>query len=329
VQQLEGSRIEAGHVTLKLARGGKLSVSNNTGPITIVGSDRDTIEARASDGSEPVGIRVYQSPTRPVVVLSISSVEGRRFSGEATLDLKIPRYADVEIVDSRDGDIEVSEVDGSVAIGSRSGAVTVSRVGSLEIRTQQGEIKAKEIKGAFSARSSHGEISVQTVGGPVEVATTHGEVTVQNAAGDVRVNSSSSEINITCAKGRVEAQTASGSIALAGIGGDVDASTASGEIIFKGPIRAEGRYRLKSLSGEVQMAIQENPPGFTATLVTYNGEIETVFRLKISPPISGGPINRRITGVYGDGSAHLALDSFNGAVRIVRLGPDAAKQQCK
>src|SRR6185295_14684922 len=184
-------------------------------------------------------------------------------------------------------------------------------------------------KGAFSARTSHGEIRVQTVGGPVEVATTHGEVTVLNAGGDVRVNSSSSEINIRCAKGRVEAQTAGGSIALTGIGGDVDASTASGEIAFKGPIRPDGRYRLKSLSGEVEMAIQESPPGFTATLVTYNGEIETVFRLKISSPMSGGPINRRITGVYGDGQAQLALDSFNGAVRIVKMGPDVAKQQCK
>ena len=328
-QQLEGSRIEVRHVTMKLARGGKVSVTNTTGPITIVGSDRDTIDATASEGSEPVGIRVYQSPNRPVIVLSVSSVDGRRFSGEARFDLKIPRYADVEIVDGRDGDIEVSEVDGSVAIGSRSGAVSVTRVGSLEIRTQQGEINAKEIKGAFSARTSHGEITVQTVGGPVEVATTHGEVTVLNAAGDVRVNSSSSEINIRCAKGRVEAQTASGSIALSGIGGDVEASTASGEIAFKGPIRPDGRYRLKSLSGEVEMAIQDSPPGFTATLVTYNGEIETVFRLKIGPPMSGGPINRRITGVYGDGQAQLALDSFNGAVRIVKMGADAAKQQCK
>ena len=328
-RQLEGSRIEVGHVTLKLARGGKVSVTNTTGPITIVGSDRDTVEATASEGSEPVGIRVYQSPNRPVIVLSISSVDGRRFSGEARLEMKIPRYADVEIVDGRDGDIEVSDVDGGVAIGSRSGAVAVTRVGSLEIRTQQGEINAKEIKGAFSARTSHGEITVQTVGGPVEVATTHGEVTVLNAAGDVRVNSSSSEINIRCAKGRVEAQTASGSIALSGVGGDVEASTASGEIAFKGPIRPDGRYRLKSLSGEVEMAIQESPPGFTATLVTYNGEIETVFRLKIGPPMSGGPINRRITGVYGDGQAQLALDSFNGAVRIVKMGPDAAKQQCK
>ena len=318
-----------GQVTLKLARGGKLSVSNTTGPITIVGSDRDTIEARASDGSEPVGIRVYQSPARPVVVLSISSVNGRRFGGEARLDVKVPRYADVEIVDGRDGDIEVSEVDGSVAIGNRSGAVKVSRVGSLEVRTQQGEIKASEIKGAFSARSTHGEIMVQTVGGPVEVAATHGEVTVRNAAGDVSVNSSSSEINIRCAKGRVETQTASGSINLVGIGGDVDASTASGEIAFKGPIRPDGRYRLKSLSGEVSMAIQDSPPGFTATLVTYNGEIETVFRLKIATPMSGGPINRRITGVYGDGQAQLGLDSFNGAVRIVKLTPEAAKQQCK
>jgi DUF4097 and DUF4098 domain-containing protein YvlB len=113
-----------------------------------------------------------------------------------------------------------------------------------------------------------------------------------------------------------------------GINGDVEANTGSGEVTFRGPIRADGRYRLKSLSGEVEMVIQENPPGFTATLVTYNGEVETVFPLKLKSPLKGSWINRRIEGEYGDGQARLALDSFNGAVRILKLGAESAKE-CK
>jgi Toastrack DUF4097 len=325
--QVEGSRIEPGQVTLKLERGGKISVNNSSGPITIQGSDRDTIEAKAVS-SEPVGIRIYQSPNRPVIVLSISSIDGRRFGGEAHLNVKVPRYADIEMADSRDDEIQISDVDGNVVVGGRSGSVTVNRVGSLQVNTQNGELIAREIKGAFIAHATNGEVSVDTVGGRVEVQATHGEVTVRNAGGDVRVNSTSGEISIRCAKGRVEATSASGAITLVGVNGDADANTASGEVIFKGAIRADGRYRLRSLSGEVQMVIQDNPPGFTATLVTYNGEVETVFPLKLTSPLRGIAINRRIAGVYGDGRATVALDSFNGAVRILKLGAESAKD-CK
>jgi DUF4097 and DUF4098 domain-containing protein YvlB len=313
---------------LKLERGGKVSLNNNSGPITIQGSDRDTVEAKAVSGSEAVGIRVYQSLSRPVIVLSVSSIEGRRFPGEAQLIVKVPRYADIEMVDSRNEEIEVSDVDGNVVIGGRSGSVTATRVGSLQINTQNGETIAREIKGAFIAHAINGEVTVDTVGGRVEVEAAHGEVTVRNAGGDVRVNSSSGEISVRCAKGRVEAISASGSITLVGINGDVEANTGSGEVTFRGPIRADGRYRLKSLSGEVQMVIQENPPGFSATLVTYNGEVETVFPLKLTSPLRGISINRRIAGTYGDGRAQLALDSFNGAVRILKLGTETAKD-CK
>ena len=325
--QVEGARIEQGPVTLKLERGGKLSLGNTSGPITIVGSERDTVEARAT-GSEPVGIRVYQSPSRPVLVLSVAALSGRRVSGEARLDVKVPRYAEIEMVDMRDGEVDVSDVDGAVVISGRSGEIRARRLGALQVHTISGEILAQDLKGPLTARTTHGEISVDSVQGPVEIATTHGEVTVKNAASDVKVNSASGEIDVRCAKGRVEAITASGSITLVGIGGDVEANTASGEVFFKGAIRANGRYRLKSVSGEVEMAIQDNPPGFTATLVTYNGEVETVFPLKVTSPLSGGSMNRRIAGTYGDGKAELALDSFNGAVRIIKLGANAT-EGCK
>ena len=327
-QQLEGSKIEPGEVTLKLARGGKLSINNSSGPITIQGSDRDTIEAKAVGDSERVGIRVYQSPSRPVIVLSVSSIDGRRYAGEARLTVKVPRYADIEMVDSRNGEIQISDVDGSVTVGGSSNSVNVSRVGSLQVTTQHGETIARDIKGSFIAHGAHGEVSVETVGGRVEVATAHGEVRVRNAGADVRVNSTSGEIDIRCAKGRVEATSASGSIMLVGINGDVEANTASGEVVFRGPIRADGRYRLKSLSGEVEMAIQDNPPGFAATLVTYNGEVETVFPIKLTSPLRGISTNRRIAGVYGDGGAQIGLDSFNGAVRILKMGPEAIRE-CK
>ncbi len=75
------------------------------------------------------------------------------------------------------------------------------------------------------------------------------------------------------------------------------------------------------------MAIQPDPPGFTATLITYSGEIETDFPLTVNTPLSG-PINRRIVGTYKDGQTLVTLDSFSGTVSIVK-GVAGTQTACK
>ena len=82
-------------------------------------------------------------------------------------------------------------------------------------------------------------------------------------------------------------------------------------MIFKGTMRAGGNYPLKTISGQVEMAVQPDPPGFTATLITYSGEIETDFPLTVNAPLTG-PINRRIVGVYKDGQTQVTLDPSAG-----------------
>jgi DUF4097 and DUF4098 domain-containing protein YvlB len=104
----------------------------------------------------------------------------------------------------------------------------------------------------------------------------------------------------------------------------VDANTASGEVLFRGRIQAGGRYRLKTISGEVEMSIQPDPPGFTVTMSSYTGELETDFPLKVESQ-SQSRVNRRVIGRYGDGQAQLTLDSFSGSVRILKGGSGECK----
>jgi DUF4097 and DUF4098 domain-containing protein YvlB len=151
---------------------------------------------------------------------------------------------------------------------------------------------------------------------------------VVNAGADVRANAVSGEVFIQCVTGRVDAKSVSGSIELMGIKGNVESETVSGENIFKGNIRADGAYRMKSLNGEVTMHIQSDAPGFTITLTTFNGEIETVFPIKVESAIQQGDMNRRIVGRYGNGQAKISLDSFNAGVRIVKIAAGEVKE-CK
>src|SRR5262249_15572189 len=159
----------------------------------------------------------------------------------------------------------------------------------------------------------NGDVNVENVNGIVNVIVTSGNLSVRNAGSDVRAVSISGDTDIHCVKGRTEVNSASGSITLYGVAGDVDAVTVSGDVRFSGVIRTGGRYRLKSTSGEVNMAIQADAPGFAATLSSYTGGIETAFPLKLEPQIND-KLTRRIIGRYGDGQTQITLDSFNGTV---------------
>lgn len=322
--------IAPSQVTLKLERGGKIKVSNRAGRVTIIGSDRETIQAVATsdEGGEPVQVEVGEEASRPRVILSIPSIDSRRAAREINLSVKVPRYAEVEILDNYRGTIEVSDLETGVTISGGNGPVTVNRVAALRVARRSGTITAKSITGNLFARTLNGNIVADDIGGQVDVAATNGSVRVHNAGGDLRANSSTGDIEILCVKGRAEVSSASGSIDLTGIGSDTDASSASGSVSFKGAIRANGSYSLKSISGEVQMSIQPDAPGFTATLITYSGDVESDFALKVDAPLQEGKLNRRVTGRYGDGQARFLLDSFSGTVRIAKIAP-AALKACK
>ncbi|HSE36590.1 MAG TPA: DUF4097 family beta strand repeat-containing protein, partial [Blastocatellia bacterium] len=313
-------------VSVKLVRGGKVAISSRYGQIFVSGWDRDIVQASAAgeNGPMPIETQTTGDPARPRLLLTVS---GRRFARDARLDVKVPRYANVETLEGYRGDIDITDVDGATLINAGNGDVRVLRVGSLKVSRRAGDVTVSEVKGDFTARSFSGDVDATNVAGLVDVAATNGELKVHNAGGDVRANSATGDVTIRCAKGRAEVSSASGSITLIGVGGDVDASTASGDVTFIAPIRAGGNYRLKSLSGGVSMAIQPDVAGFTATLITYSGELDTGFPLKVESPVQGGPINRRINGVYGNGQAKLALDSFSGTVRIAK-GTAAELKQC-
>lgn len=320
---------QAEPITVKLARGGKVAISSRSGQITLSGWDRDVVQASAAgeNGPEPIETQTTGDSAHPRLLL-IAPSSARRLGSLVKLDVKVPHYAEVETPENYRGDIEISDVHGATLINAGNGDVKVTRAGPLKISRRSGDVTVKEVKGDFTARSYHGPITVDNVSGVVDVAATNGDLVISNAGGDVRANSASGDIDVHCAKGRADVSSASGSIKLIGIRGEVEASTASGQVIFTGTIRADGTYRLKSLSGAVTMTIQPDAPGFTATLSTYSGGLETEFPLKVESPVERGPLNRRLTGTFGDGKVKISLDSFGGAVKLAK-GNAAALKECK
>ncbi|HYP00492.1 MAG TPA: DUF4097 family beta strand repeat-containing protein [Pyrinomonadaceae bacterium] len=227
-------------------------------------------------------------------------------SGESnsgiSLHVRMPRYAKLETIEVRSGDVNISDIDGPVSISSGSSNITVARVGALEVR----------------ARS--GNINVDSVEGLVYIVATSGVISVRRTGGDVRATSLNGDINLQCIKGRVDASNARGGIVLGGVEGDVEASTTDADINFVGAIRPQGRYRLKSMEGRVIMAIPETSPGFTAILDSYNKDAVTTFPVTTETLAGGGMrLNRRVVVKQGDGGAQITLDSFGQTVHLTKL----------
>ena len=233
-------------------------------------------------------------------------------SSGISLNVKMPRYAKLDTIEVRSGDVNISDIDGAVSIASGSSNITVARVGALEVR----------------ARS--GNINVDGVEGLVYIVASSGTISVRRTKGDVRATSINGDINLHCINGRVDASNARGGIILGGVEGDVDVSTTDADINFVGAIRPQGRYRLKSMEGRVIMAIPETSPGFTAILSSYNKDVVTTFPIATEQILGGGMgVNRRVVVKQGNGDAQITLDSFGQTVHLVKLGTGATGAPCQ
>lgn len=348
-------RDEQGRVRVRLARGGRVSLGNRTtGRIVVTGWDKDYIEAvatstrgaeyvRADAEADPSGQRVtlkadylsqprpdaptpespsatprqpesapaspadagrHDDPDSPSDVWSRFWPFGRqdRARHEVHLEVKLPRYAEIELITVIRSEVEITGVATAVAVSGRRSAIRLRDVGAAEVRTEKGAV---EVDGAR---------------GLVDVVTTGGPVSVKNVRGDVRALSLTGRIEVSCVRGRVNVGNTEGPITLANVDGDVDATTVNSDITFDGLIREEGRYHLKSMSGAVEMGLRRGPPGFTALLSSYRGQVESDFKLSYKQQPNAVTGNR-LLGRYGDGRAQITLDSFDGRVKLRKLQP--------
>jgi hypothetical protein len=292
----------------RVKRGSKITATNNYGPITVTGWQRDTIEAEAAGSSGTRPVEVKETISSPGSILVVVSTASSHSGGMVHLRLKVPTYAEIDSIRSRRGGIEVSDITGPTTITNRSG-----------------DIRATGIQGDLVARTISGGIRTERVSGLNRIATASGDVSINDANGDVRVVTASGNIEVNCANGRVEAAAASGSIRLMGSSSDIDAHTATGDIDFYGSIRPEGRYRLKTVAGSVRMRIHQNTPGFVATLSSYSGRAGSEFPLRDNGAQTSTQA-RTLAGRFGDGGAEIILETFKGTATLSKL---ATEIRCK
>ena len=222
--------------------------------------------------------------TRIDIELSDSEVRlgtaGHMGPGAADMEIVIPSWMPVQI-DGVNTDIEV--------LGSKS------------------EIKAQTV---------HGDIDVEGGGNFLSLSSVDGAVKVVGARGRVQASSVNEGVQLSGVVGDITAESVNGDVVLLRPDSkSIEVSTINGGVLFDGLMRSGGVYTLSTHNGSIVMGLPENPD-VSVSVSTFGGNFSTFLPILVSETRR----HRPITFVLGKGGAQLELESFQGSIRLERLG---------
>ena len=150
------------------------------------------------------------------------------------------------------------------------------------------------------------DLSMKTTSGEIDVdAVTTESIAVETTSGD-----------ITAARieaGSVNAESTSGEIEFDGAVVEVDAGTTSGDISFAIEDLL-GDVTIGSTSGDVKLALPKEK-AFDLSVRSTSGDIECDFPVTVQGS-RGGPGNKVLEGIVGDGGPDVTIKTVSGDVEI-------------
>jgi len=284
--------------------------------------------------AELIVMAMAAATDQTVAVAKGTKLSVNNFAGDVIIKTWDKDSVRVEVNNSERETVDIKQADQTLSIRSRSTRGGPPR--SLDYTISVPAWMAISVNGTYA------DVTAEGVGGDVSVETTHGDITVRGGSGFISLKSVQGAIVLEKAKGRVEVRAVNEGIRLADINGDLSAESTNGSIIldridatnvdlytvngnisYDGPVKDRGLYRLTTHNGLIAMPIAERA-NVTLTARTYNGSVRATFPLP-APPAGSDDRERdrrtkRVTLTLGNGSAHVELESFGGAISLRRPG---------
>jgi DUF4097 and DUF4098 domain-containing protein YvlB len=204
-----GRRVEETfHEAHALKPGGRVAVENFNGSVEIVGWEKDQVEINATKYAPTQGLlsmmKVEVTATADTVRVRVIRPDFRRGNMGARMTISVPRKVELERIQSSNGTLRVSDVEGAAHMRTSNGTIRVSKLlGSLEATTSNGAIEVRDLKGNASLATSNGRISADLSGTQSGAAnrfqTSTGPIDVRlegSLASDVRAHTSNGSVTL-------------------------------------------------------------------------------------------------------------------------------------
>jgi hypothetical protein len=336
----------------------KVLVENLQGNIRISGADttdvrisgRKTVRAlQESDAAKAAGqspVEVSAQGDQIVVRTNLDRVTGEQ-KVSADLEIVVPRMASIQ-GRGRQGDFDITGLDGSVEISSDNAGVRLSDIGGnvrLDLRRSD-LIRAINVKGAVELSGGRGrDIELENIGGEVTVNGFYsGDLKFRKLARSLRLQGSRAELRVERVPGTIHMDLAdfrgaglvgpvrfssrSRDVQLEDFSQALELSVERGDISLR-PLRAPmPALNVRTGSGRLDLALPESAR-FQLKAMTGRGEVNNDF----GPPLRaeaerGEARGGSIEGAIGDGPV-LTLSTGRGSITVRKEGvaPPARMKQ--
>lgn len=291
--------------SFKIGAQGDIQVSNLSGDITIV---------RGGGNDATIDI-VKRSRGR-------SADEAREMLGLVQVD-----------VTERNGHIEIRTQYPHGEEGRRNGRrnvnvsvdfnITAPATTRIVAHSLSGDMKSTDIKGDLTLETLSGDVTISGASRIASAKSLSGDITITDTQADGSIDASSVSGSVTLRKARargVDLGSVSGDIVVQDVECDrADLHSFSGNVQFGGSLTKNGRYDIKSHSGDIRLAVAGNT-GFDVEASTFSGSVRSDLPLQLrgTEPAADRDRRRSLRGTYGDGSAIVSITAFSGNVIIAK-----------
>lgn len=199
--------------------------------------------------------------------------------------------------------------------------VTTPAATRLTIRSISGNIRVDGVAGDLSLETVSGYVDVARGGRITAAKSISGDVTIADSPLDGSAEAGS--VSGTVAVRRVQARR----LSLSSISGNIvvddaaaeriEAQSMSGNVEFQSALLRNGRYELKSHSGDVRVTVL-GATGFELEANSWSGSVRAdVANISQHGDTRTGRERRRsLRGTVGDGSAVLSITTFSGSAVV-------------
>jgi len=279
--------------TVSLAKDGEVILKNISGGIEVKSWNKDQVKIDALKVSEASTLSQAKENSKKVEI-SVSK-EGKILRIETKYPKKKKIWGNKSF---------------SVSVHYR---LWIPDKASAKIKSVSSGVVLEEIGSTVKVDAVSGDVEVRKAKKGVDCETVSGNMKLQDIVGDAYLKTVSGKITLEKMRGSIEAETVSGRIELREVSAAkvVKGKTVSGSIVYQGEINSEGRYSLKSLSGNIEMLLPSDS-GFEFEAETFSGNIESDFQITIS----GKAKPREIQGVVNKGGALVKISTFSGSIHL-------------
>ncbi len=251
------------------------------------------------------------------------------------LEMAVPRGAALE-GRGREGDFEISDLDGAVEITSDNAGVRVENVGgNVRVNLRRSDlVRAVNVKGSVEISSGRGrDLELDSIQGPVIIEGFYsGDLRFSNLSRGVRLENPHTALRVEKLPGHIQMDlgdvsgaqligpvhfttTRARDVQIDGFTNSLELSVAGGDISLRPAQGSLGPLQVTTRTGNIELALPESAP-FRLQASTNRGEVHNDFGPVLKEETEG-KYGASLTGSVGQGP-QLSLMTNRGSVRIYK-----------